>query len=369
MVRGSWRIGLALGAVVLVAACSKSPSSPSSTQLSSVAAPVLLSPPNASQVRNSDQPITLTVQNGIVTQSGTGTYTFEVATDTGFANKVQSKTGVAQGSSGRTSVKLDALPAGADYYWHVRLDGGGTVGVFSAAFKFTVGPAISLGAPTPVYPLTGAVTAGWPSFTVTNAARQGPVGSVSYLFEISTSAAFSSVMYSSTVTETATRTTFTPPASLGPPAQTSLYWRATATDQTNGISSPASVVQNFTYTTPTRQALLAAQQGYTLWPGTQPTGTNGHASMSENGGGWDVQNKLYLGVTPFVSPTLESLQLFDLLDRGFDPQGAIDWMNRNGYRTAAVFYSLDGGRNPVIGLHYQYMALVGGGWELVDRAE
>jgi hypothetical protein len=366
MVRGPRQLGLVLCALVLIGACSKSPSSPSSTQASSIAAPALLSPSNASQVRNSDQPITLTVQNGIVTQSGTGTYTFEVATDTGFANKVQSKTGIAQGTSGRTSVRLDALPAGTDYYWHVRVDGGGTVGVFSSAFKFTIGPAISLGAPAPVSPLTGAVTAGWPSFVVLNSSRQGPVGSVSYLFEISTNVAFSPVMYSSTVAETPTRTIFMPPATLGPPAQTSLYWRATATDQTSGISSPASAAQNFTYATPTRQALLAAELGYTLWPGVQPTGTNGHATMGPN---WDVQNKLYLGVTPFISPALESLRLFDLLDRGLDPQGAIDWMNHNGYPTAAAFYSLDGGRNPVIGVQYQYLALVGGAWELVDRAE
>jgi hypothetical protein len=366
MARGSWQLGAALCTVVLMAACSTTPSSPSSTQASSVAAPVLLSPSNAAQVRNLDQPVTLTVQNGIVTQSGTGTYTFEVATDTGFANKVQSKTGVAQGSNGRTSVRLDALPAGTDYYWHVRVEGGGTVGVFSSAFKFTVGPAISLGAPTPVSPLTGAVTAGWPSFVVTNSSRQGPVGSVSYLFEISTSATFSAIMYSSTVTETATRTTFVPPATLGPPAQTSLYWRATATDQTNGVSSSASAAQNFTYTTPTRQALLAAELGYTLWPGVQPTGTNGHVTMGPN---WDVQTKLYLGRTLFTSPALESLRLFDLLDRGLDPQGAIDWMNHNGYPTAAAFYSLDGGRNPVIGVQYQYLALVDGAWELVDRAE
>jgi len=48
----------------------------------------------------------------------------------------------------------------------------------------------------------------------------------------------------------------------------------------------------------------------------------------------------------------------DLLDRGFDPQGAIDWMNGNGYRTIAAWYPAV----QVIGFAYEYMALVNGRW-------
>jgi len=57
------------------------------------------------------------------------------------------------------------------------------------------------------------------------------------------------------------------------------------------------------------------------------------------------------------------LQLFDLLDRGFDPDGAIGWMKTNGYPTTAVWYP----DVKSIGLPFQYLALVNGAWELVLR--
>jgi hypothetical protein len=64
-----------------------------------------------------------------------------------------------------------------------------------------------------------------------------------------------------------------------------------------------------------------------------------------------------------VKPTIEQLRVFDLLDRGYDPQSALNWMNSNGYSTVAVYYS----SVQVIGFPFEYMALVGGQWELVIR--
>ena len=81
------------------------------------------------------------------------------------------------------------------------------------------------------------------------------------------------------------------------------------------------------------------------------------------GPGWDLQTlRSFDGVT-FTSPPIEALRLFDLLDRGYDPNAAIAWMQQNGYPTAAVWYS----SVAAIGLPYQYMALIGGAWELVTR--
>src|SRR5471030_201180 len=48
------------------------------------------------------QPITLVVQNAVASKAGT-TYIFEVAADVAFT-KVQTKDGIAEGSSGQTSV-------------------------------------------------------------------------------------------------------------------------------------------------------------------------------------------------------------------------------------------------------------------------
>ena len=74
----------------------------------------------------------------------------------------------------------------------------------------------------------------------------------------------------------------------------------------------------------------------------------------------------------FQSPDPEMLRVFDLLDRGFDPDGAAVWMNTNGYPTAALWYPPP--EKGVIGLQYVYLAArgknpVNGTWDVVLRVE
>jgi hypothetical protein len=356
--------GVYLGAVLAItAACSDNPTQPSSSGTSSsltasVAAPRPVSPANAALIKNTDQPATLIVANAISTQSG-ATYTFEVATDPAFAAKVQTKDAVAEGSGGQTVVKLDTLAPGRDYYWHARATAGGTTGVFGTIYRFTIGAAISIDPPVPVGPLSGTTSNGWPAFTVVNSTRSGPVGAIVYRFEISTNAAFTSTLVTGTVNEGTNRTSFTP-SGQAPAGQTTLFWRATAIDQANNVSSPVSSVQSFTYALPSRQAQLAAEQGLTLWAGVQPPGTTGHASL---GGSWDTGAIVSFNGVPHTKPTLEELQVFDLIDRGMDPFSALNWMNGNGYPTAAVYYP----SVQVIGFPFEYMALINGQWDLVIR--
>jgi hypothetical protein len=367
------RVLRVLAAAVLLAAsaCQKSsPSAPSSpadgstavvTSLSSsVTAPRPLVPSPDAPIRNADQPVTLVVANALLTRGSAATYTFEVASDLAFAAKVYTKSGVAEGTGGQTSLTIDKVGAGADYYWHARAEGGGTVGPFSVARRFTIGPPIVLTPPIPIGPLNGTTSAGWPSFTVNNSVKFGPAGSLLYRFEIATTASFTTILLTGTVAETPNQTTFTPPSGLSPPAQPSLFWRATALDSANAISSPASSVQSFTYASPTRQSLLAAQEGLVLWPGALPPGTTGHAQMGRN---WDVQTKTSFDGIRYLSPTLEQLQMFDLLDRGLDPESAINWMKSNGYPTNAAWY----GSVAVIGYSFQYIALIDGQWHIVDK--
>src|SRR5882672_7906394 len=102
----------------IAAGCSKNnPTQPSATAsvadggealTASIVAPRPLTPANNAQIRNADQPVTLVVQNAISTKSGV-TYTFEVATDAAFSAKAQAKDAVAEGASGQTSLRLDAL--------------------------------------------------------------------------------------------------------------------------------------------------------------------------------------------------------------------------------------------------------------------
>jgi len=326
----------------------------------SVAAPRPLSPAAGAIIANSNQPLTLIVANAVVTHGGTATYTFEVATDAAFGAKVFSKTGITEGGGGQTSLTVDQLAASSTFYWHVRADAGGTIGQFTAVRPFTIGPAVTVGAPALLTPVNGAVTAGWPTLSVSNASRSGPVGAITYRFEVGTSSTFSPAVVVATVSETPTQTNYAPPSTLAATPGAVYFWRVTALDSSNGITSTASEVRTFTYANQSAQAVLAAQEGLTLWPGQQPPGTTGNARM---GPGWTLgQVRSFTGLN-FTNPPIEALQLFDLLDRGMDPDGAIGWMQTHGYPTTAVWYA----NVAAIGLQFQYMALVAGAWELVLR--
>src|SRR4030095_4907109 len=129
-----------IAAAVATACSDNNPSSPSggSGGTASGAAPGRITPSATAAVRFGDQPLTLTVQNAALTTTAGAVYTFEVATDSQFSSKVQTKDNVAEGTNGQTSVRLDPLPGGRDYFWHARATGGGTSGPFSPAYKFTM---------------------------------------------------------------------------------------------------------------------------------------------------------------------------------------------------------------------------------------
>ena len=60
------------------------------------------------------------------------TYSFDIATDAGFSNKVFSRDGIAQGDGGRTSLRMsDALATGHTYYWRARAQDGANTGPYA----------------------------------------------------------------------------------------------------------------------------------------------------------------------------------------------------------------------------------------------
>src|SRR4051794_7663495 len=81
--------------ILSAAACSSSPSQPSATS-NPLGAPVPSGPSDKTLFRNVDQPVTLAVQNVPSGATGATTYAFEVATDSAFATKVQTKDNVAE---------------------------------------------------------------------------------------------------------------------------------------------------------------------------------------------------------------------------------------------------------------------------------
>ena len=142
------------------------------------------------------------------------------------------------------------------------------------------------------------------------------------------------------------------------------------------MASSPSAVQSFSAARPSQAETVAAELGQPLWPGQVPTGTVGHATMGEAGPfgvGWNIQNLYYApGGVNFQSPDIEMLRLFDLLDRGFDPDGATAWLNQHGYPTQALWYPPP--EKAVIGLRYVYIAArgkvsVNGIWDIVVRVE
>lgn len=223
------------------AACT-SPTKPAGSVTLTTGNPV--SPGNGAQIANLAQPVKLTISNAIVTSASAAvSYTFEVATDSAFASKVQTKE--AAQTVGQTAVTLDTLAAGRVYYWRVRTTGGDTVGTFTTALSFTIGAAIVIQAPAPASPTNGATSVPLrPTLTVTNASRSGPVGSLSYRFEISTSNTFGTILTSGTVSEGNNQTSFTPSAELG--ITSTYFWRAQVVDTTNNITSAFSNAATFT---------------------------------------------------------------------------------------------------------------------------
>jgi hypothetical protein len=225
-----------------------------------------LTPAVNAQIRNQDQPVTLVVGNAVITQGSAATYTFEVASDAAFATRVYSKSGVAEGTAGQTSLTIDRLTAGADYFWRARAEGGGTVGPFSAGRKFTIGPAIVVNAPQLVSPASGAATTGRPALTVINAPRSGPAGPLTYRFELANNNTFSPVVTTANVAETAGQTTYQPFQAL--PANRTFFWRVTAIDQANNISGPASATGSFvtSLTLDLNQVVYVRGPNVASWP-------------------------------------------------------------------------------------------------------
>ncbi len=210
-----------------------------------ITTPTLVTPTDGMKFKYSDQPLTLTVKDAAATGSGQMTYTFQVASDAGFATLVSTKDGVVE-TSGQTSATIDILPGPNTYYWRARANSSGTAGMFSKGRSFSVGPQVVIQAPVPVSPSNGGQSSGTPpTFTVTNAARTGPAGAITYLFQIADSSAFTNILGSATVAEQSGQTA----ASINVPLTTNgtYYWRAQAMDAASGATSPFSTVWSFKY--------------------------------------------------------------------------------------------------------------------------
>ena len=243
-------------AVALVAAgCgSGSPAQPSSviggSTGTSFAAAHPITPLDRATVPFASQPVVMAVSNGVATSGSAVTYTFEVATDTGFVNKVYTKDGVAAESGTLTHQAIAAtLPGAATYYWHARTNAGGSLGPFSATVSFALGPQVTLGTPVPVSPAQGATAAASGlTLIVNNVTHTGPAGLISYRFDLADSSSFGHIVFTGSKSEqSGGQTSITVSTTLTP--SVTYFWRVTATDPASGVSSPVSLTSSFGVTT------------------------------------------------------------------------------------------------------------------------
>ena len=190
--------------------------------------PKILEPAFEFRFKESQQPIKLVIENSASNGVRPLTYAFEVSSDRDFSNKVYARSGVPQGDGGRTSVIIERLDVGRNYYWRARAEDGANTSAYADA-SFEILPKAVLNAPPQQSPIAGATTSSRrPELIVGYAERNAAVGVVTLEFQVSSNVAFTAIVAAGTREEGGGNTGFTPPTDLD--AATTYYWRVRATD-------------------------------------------------------------------------------------------------------------------------------------------
>ncbi|MEO8481809.1 MAG: hypothetical protein ABI634_06330 [Acidobacteriota bacterium] len=220
-------VGLALVIAIAGSLWACNTNNPTRPSMSFVA-PVPQQPANGLAYNFTQQPISVQIVNAVRTGAKAVTYTLDVSTSSTFATTAVSRDGIAEGTDGTTSVTLPPLAGNTTYFWRSRAVVDGIAGEPSATQSFFVRPNITINVPSVQTPTAGSdVFAARPSFTVNNATRTGPAGTIFYEFQVSTSAAFSSLISSATVQEQTNTTSWSPTSDL---PESTLFWRVRAKD-------------------------------------------------------------------------------------------------------------------------------------------
>ena len=259
MLNGTMRVaGVALLCGLAVGCQKASPTRPSGVDTASVSAASVTdartgvtiiaarpaSPANNAAIAWALQPITLSVTNGVTSNSSALTYTFEVSTDPAFAKIDYSKGGVA-GGTGTTSVALDKLAGAKTYYWRVQVNPASGTGPYSTIRAFVVGPEVTLGTPNLASPINSAQAFSPVGLTITNIARTGPAGAIVYTVDVARDSGFGSIVYNVDTAEGGNGQTVVTVPSGSLQSGVTYFWRAKAADATNKITTPYSATASF----------------------------------------------------------------------------------------------------------------------------
>lgn len=190
-----------------------------------IGTPTPFSPGNGATL--SSRTPTLMIQNAAVTgPAGPIVYQFEIATDSGMANRVVNAE-VSAGSE-TTSYTGPELAAGTPYFWRARAIEAGRPREWSGTWGFVTVTPVVIGTPSPVSPSNGAtLTNRTPTLVVQNASVTGPTGVIKYQFEIATDSGMTDRQVNAEVAAGNGQTSYTSPEL---DAAKTYFWRARAFD-------------------------------------------------------------------------------------------------------------------------------------------
>jgi len=282
MVRHPMRCLLAATPAVLaivVAGCevdkSKSPLSPSVAGPIAgveITAPRVLEPAQGARIKQSQQPIRLTVENASTNGVRPLSYTFELATDEAFQNKLFARGSVVPGEGGRTWIQLDRIGAGGTYFWRARAEDGANIGPY-VSVRFEVLPPPELSAPSLLSPINNErVGSQRPTLLVGASTRNAGVGPLTYEVQVALDVAFAQLVAAGTSPETGGQMTFVPTEL---PANRQHFWRGRASD--GETTSPWAATQTFLTPAP---APAPPPPGPSPSPGGPCDGNNPEAIVS-----------------------------------------------------------------------------------------
>ena len=239
-------LALFLGAAACETAKSSNPLSPT------IAGPiegVTFTPPKGiepaanQQIKDSEQPFNVVIENASSTSPRPYKMRMQIATDANFSSVVWSRDGIDPGEGGQTRFRMtDRMQAGRQYYYRIQADDGANQSAWSDAVGFQVLMPTAFGAPTPRAPIANQqLTTSRPQLVVGNGSAQGPVAQAYYLFQVSTSPSFGSVVVNEEAPQQNGETALTVPGNLN--YGTTYYWRARISD--GGTTGPWSATESF----------------------------------------------------------------------------------------------------------------------------
>jgi hypothetical protein len=236
---------LSVVSALLVSSCvgAEKSSNPLSASVAGPIPGVSITPPSPVEPRDGvaiavdKQPVTLLLENAASNGERPLRYVFEVATDTGFTNKVFTREGVTPGE-GRTALRLpDPLASGRTYYWRAQAVDGANSSPVSALAFFNIFTPIVIEKPRLDSPINNVKLDDFqPEFKISNAPRSGPVGPINYVLELSDSDSFVNKVAIWTFREEPGRTTFNAPHPLVGDKQ--FFWHVHAYETNTNASGP-----------------------------------------------------------------------------------------------------------------------------------